>query len=197
MLKRAWRWLAHKLNRVARFIGALIVLVALLMFVDVGWRHARYYLSDRVTATQVAETLSWRADAPFWARLWLDWDHAVHHQSPDHDYTLVPVDGTGGRLAVVLPGAPDEDAVGAMPTLEGRIVGPNWFGEWDAGELDTGVHLRDELAKAGMKAPPDALLLVPGWRASLDDIWQMFLGAFTFLGLLAFFVIRILAWWYR
>lgn len=192
-----WHWLLEKLRLSARFIGSLVVIVILLMFVDVGWRHANYYLADRVTATEVAETLSWRADTPFQARLRLDWNHAVHHADKDHDYTLVPIYGAGGRLAVIMAGSPDQDTVGLMPTLEGRIVGPNWFGEWDAGELSTEVHLRGDLAKSGMRAAPDALLLVPGWRPTLDSIWQMFLAAVTFLVMMVFAFFKVLVWWHR
>jgi hypothetical protein len=166
------------LSRVARFLGGMVVILFLIAASDTAWRHLSYALSEEPSlATGLEQTAQWRADQPFRARLPFDWRHAVHHVDRRHEYTLVPVAGAGLRLIAILPGAVSPKVLGDAPELKGRLVGMGWMGNWDAGELDTEIQLQDEFAPARLKVPPDALLMVPGWRFTLDEYWQVALGA--------------------
>jgi len=198
LAKHIWQWLVEKLDRSVRFAGRLLVLGFLLMCMDIGWRHMRYLFADEpqlVTAQEA--TVQWRADAPFHVRLPLDWNHAVRHVSSHHDYTLVPVAGTGARLVTVFPGRPEPKTLGRVPELYGRIIGAGWFGDWDAGEIDTEIQLQDEFASIGVKAPPNALLMVPGWHFTLDEYWQIFLGLAAVVVILLSIVGGLLRWLFR
>jgi len=198
LAKYIWQWLVGKLDRSVRFVGGLLVLGFLLMCMDIGWGHMRYLFADEPQlVTGQAATIQWRADTRFHARLPLDWNHAVHHVSSRRDYTLVPVAGTGARLVTVFPGRAEPKTLGRAPELHGRIIGAGWFGDWDAGEIGTGIRLQDEFAAIGVKAPPNALLMVPGWHFTLDEYWQICLGLAAVVVILLSIAGGLLRWFFR
>ncbi len=185
MLRTLWRMIEHAIGRLVSLGVTLFVLLLLVSFIDRAWGHLGYLLADEPPlVTRLEQTLGWRADQPFHARLPLDWAHAVHYLDLHANYTLVPVTGSGGRVVAILPGHMTRAALGDAPELNGRLIGPDLFGDWDAGELDTSVPLQEEMRRVGVVAPNDALLMVPGWRFGFDAWWQTLVGVGLMLLLL-------------
>ena len=184
--------LARARKVVNAFVGGVFALLWNLFLILLMWAlmqsaigHLRYLLADApVLMQRVDEAMNLKEDDPFLIRLPLDWRHGMQIESRDTDYTLVPVAGSGGRLIVAREGHAQESERQTLQTLRGRAIGRGLFGDWDAGEMDSTVHLQSEFRRIGLEVPDNALLLVVDWHFTFDEYWQMALGLVAFVILL-------------